>query len=1387
MSLVIKSSYLPLDRLLALCSGQEVPERAEGVALIADVSGYTALTEALQHKFGARRGAEELSHLMEQVFQTLIHVVTSYGGSVIGFSGDAFLCWFTPRPGLEIAHLAATAAMEMQQSMDQFSALALADGSQSGLGIKIAIAQCRGLRREVGDPAYQVFDVLAGSDITRLAQGEGLASRGETVVDESIAAKLGPYASIGESRSLPQDVGIFLPLLSLESKAQVAPLQIDGPMQDAQLRPYLLPEVNAALDRGQGEFLTELRSAAVLFMRFNGLDYDRDPQAGDKLDYFIRGVQAILRRFGGSLLQLTMGEKGNFLYLNFGAPVAYEDNAQRAAQAALALRQLCEDLDYLEAPQIGLSYGQVRCGAYGGRLRRTYGALGDDVNLAARLMVRAHAGEILTSETFRRQLDGSAKSSFSLEPMAPVRVKGKANPQPVYILNPLRPQRALPLEEPAYVLPLVGRESELNLATQKLDLVLSGQGQVLSLIGEAGIGKSRLAAEIILLALRLGLRGFGGRCQSYASHTPYLVWHTIWGAFFDLDPAQPAALQSAALAEALLSLAPERLATAPLLGQVLNLPLEESAFSLGLEPQERKLALEALLVDCLRSAALEAANTGGGLLVVLEDVHWIDTFSLDLLARLAQLIVNLPVMVLLTHRPLGSDERMSGLNSIQELAQAMSLHLSELPAAAAARLVEARLELLFPGARQALPANLVEQLLERTQGNPFYIEEILNYLHSRGIDPRQAIDAGSWDLPDSLHSLMLSRMDRLDENLKVVLKVASVIGRLFSLTWLKGYYYLNDSSDNLFSDLEQLERLNFTILDQIEPDLTYLFKHGVTRDVAYESMPFAMRQQLHEQIAAYLEGIESGDQLLDLITYHYDHSANLGQRRRYLRRAGEAARQRYANQAALDYLNRALHLAPKNEPDEIYILLGLREEVFSRLGQRQGQRTDLQRMAELADQGADPIWQAQVALRLGKLAQDISDYPVAEKHARQAIDVAQTHPDVLEATPSLLADAYLIWGRARSLQGDAEQARQCQEQALAVARHYGQWHAESRALNALGVQDWNQGDFPLAKSRLTESLVLAREHGDLRRERAALQNLGVVASSEMDYAAARSYYEQAQSLAHLTGDRMGESDLLGNLSEAALRSGAFTRARQTAQQMLEIATEINDLQGRCVALTNLGESYREVGAYGSATSFARQALEQARAIQYRRGECIVLQNLARLSLAAGNLSEAVSLADDALMIAVQIGSRYNQATASLLTGEIALESGEAQAARRIYQDALEVWMELEDPIGVVQAQLGLALSSNALGLELPEGIQEMLELLSAPQDEMDRQIAEHLPLKDYLAAIKILHVGADKRVGTLMRRAQDELTRRALQIEDPEMRLTFLETITEHRTVAKLV
>lgn len=445
--------YLPIDRRQALATGRELPSRAQGAALFADVSGFTPLTEALVAEMGRQRGVEELVRQLNRVFTALVAQVHMYHGSVIGFSGDAITCWFDEDTGeLETPTAALRAlacALALQDAIRPFAELTTSGDQLISVGIKVAVAAGSVRRFLPGDPNRYVMEALAGSVLDSVALGEQLAQSGEVIVTLELADMLREQIRRGEERG-DEERFVLVEELLLPIPQTPWPELPSEALDSAQARPWLLGSVFEQVSAGQSDFLSQLRPVTALFLHFAGIDYDGDEKAGERLDSLVRWVQESLSEQDGQLINLTIGDKGNYFYAVFGAPVALENDAARAVAVALQLRQPPGELAFINDVRLSLTRGLMRSGAYGSSTRRTYGAIGDATNMAARLMMAASEGEILSDESVFTE----AQPEFEFEALAPLTVKGKEEALNVY--RPLGPRsRAALLRELDQLPPLL--------------------------------------------------------------------------------------------------------------------------------------------------------------------------------------------------------------------------------------------------------------------------------------------------------------------------------------------------------------------------------------------------------------------------------------------------------------------------------------------------------------------------------------------------------------------------------------------------------------------------------------------------------------------------------------------------------------------------------------------------------------------------------------------------------------------------------------------------------------------------------------------------------------------------------------------------------------------
>jgi class 3 adenylate cyclase len=1192
-------AYLPQDRLRALAHGETLPDRTTGATLFADISGFTPLTEALRETLGPRRGAEELTRHLDAVYTALIVQVERYGGSVISFAGDAITGWFDDARGSAAAR-ATTCAFGLQQAMRAFTSIALSNGMTTALALKVAVASGPARRFVVGDPAIHYLDALAGATVARTSTAEHLAQRGDVLLDEATVTCVGSAISIREWRTDPDSPERFAVVEPGQAVAGQAsenpnPRLPDPEVPIEQLRDWLH---KAQVER-EYSFLTEFRPCAVLFVRFVGIDYEAD-DAQAQLDGFIRQLQGITARYGGTVLQLTIGDKGSYIYINFGALGSHEDDTRRAVKTALEVRKKT-DLHV----QMGITQGVMRVGAYGGATRRTYGALGDEVNLAARLMTTAEVGEILLSGHVQK----ATANDVVFEPRSPLPMKGKAEPLPVFAVTGERQQRAVRLQEPTYALPMVGRVQELGSINDTLELALSAKGQVIGIVAEAGMGKSRLVAEVIRSAHKKGFVGYGGACQSDAVSTPYQAWKSIWQAFFDVDPTAPLRKQIRSLEGEIEDRVPERVEALPLLGILLNLDIPDNDFTKTLEPQYRQSVLRVLLEDCLRAAAKDEA-----LLIVIEDLHWIDVLSHDLLEELARALSDSRVCFLLAYRP----PQLARLEAprIEAMSNFTRIELHELNAFEAESAIRAKLAQLYPLRGGALPIGLVDTLMARSQGNPFYLEELLNYVRDRGLDPE---DLDKIELPDSLYTLILSRIDALAESEKSTLRVASIVGRLFRADWLRGYYPELGELPKVRHDLEQLAAMDITPLDSPEPELAYLFKHIVTHEVTYESLPFATRAHLHEQLAMYLEGINAP---VDAIAHHYDLSNNAAKQREYWLKAGDAAYDAFANEAALEYYRR---LSPAlMSPQEQADLNLKRAGAYYALGKLTDAHDQLKFVFDgLGQPLPTTSWRLGGAL-LKEIARQIWH---RLRFARQPVMIDdQSGAPPLNDTTLKLTRAYLL---------------------LALV------DAQSDKADLLDVYSTLRG--------LNLSEAMRRRSHELAQSYA---NVGFMCGF-LSHSLARAYFQRAQAILTESDNlpMLGEVLLAANLY--ALGVGDWQTGERNVAKVLEVCERLGDRKNWFLNLSLLGYMAGFQGQFARSLKLFTDSYQEALATNHLQHQAMALAGQAWLLFKTGETDRVITLAESTLpMFAQSTGLRIPEAVTYGMLASIYVRQGRFNQARQ---------------------------------------------------------------------------------------------------------------------------
>jgi len=1267
-------AYIPMDRRLAMAKGEELPNRATGAALFADVSGFTPMTGELVKELGPKRGAEELTHRLNTVYGAMTHSVHSYQGSIVNFSGDAITCWFDRDDGRR----AIASGLAMLQTQHTFSKPST--GETLSLALKVGVATGPARRFRVGNPLVQYIDVLAGTTLNRMAAAEKQARQGQLVVDATTAGKLKDLVQIShwlgagqaEAVSDSTDFAIVTALTEpVETTPWLGGRSIGWRLTETQTRPWLLPPVYTRLRSEQAPFLDEIRPAVALFLKFGELDYDTDETAGDKLNFYVQWVQNVLARHSGYLIQLTIGDKGSYLYAAFGAPLAQEDYTDQAVAAAMELRKPPPEVEHITRVQIGLSRGWMHAGAYGSQTRRTYGVLGDETNVAARLMSQARPGQILVTG----RIVSAVSQQYQFKPLAPGNLRGKLDTIPVFEVMG-RQWGTTHKHQLAQKTPIFGRTAEKSRLQQKFQALLDeGQGAVIIIEGEAGMGKSRLVSEFAATIRAQGLTELSGAGQSMAQQTLYRAWYDVFNTYFNLeaDGISPTAQMNDSLARQTRQIqvqnqvkliAPDQIERLPLLNDILNLNLPHTNLTANLEPAMRHQSLVTLLVTLLRARAKDQP-----LILLLDDVQWFDSLSWDLTVQLTRSLIasNDPFLLLLATRPLDkTSPEAQQMVALQMPDQTETMTLPPLSPKETVALVTARLGL----SAGHLPRPVAEFVRQRAAGNPFFAEELAHALLDQGLIKIEPVSPPSGPaqenkptnhclivgnlaqanqiLPETVQSLILARIDRLPPGPQLALKVGAVIGRTFAYEPL--YYTLSHqvkvNEDRLKSHLNSLVSADFTLVGNLTLNPTYTFKHIITQEVAYQTLVFVQRQKLHGMVAEWYEqtyGLTNGNLAAEsrpisfiypLLVYHYHQAENYEREQYYARLAGEQAAARFANEEAIAYLSRALQLTPETDYLERYAVLLAREKVHSLQGQRDAQIETLAMLERLAEQ-LDDDKRAEIALRRSALAEAIGDYTATIKAAQSAIDLA-----IRANNAEIKARGHLLWGNALWRQGNFQATQQQLKQALTLTADTPELEAHIR--RALGLVYWHQGNYETAKDNFEWTLLIFQKLGIKPGEGLALNNLGIILAEQGDPDQAQAYFEQSLLLCQQTGDRKTEGNVLNNLGIIAGRQGDYIPARGHYRRALQIKREVGDRQGEAMVLDNLGDVARYQGNYRQARNYFEQSLLIRQEMGERVGEANVLNNLGNVDHYQGDYQTARQYYEQSLSLRREIGDQQGE-------------------------------------------------------------------------------------------------------------------------------------------------
>lgn len=858
-------------------------ERFHAALLLADVSGFSTLAERYARR--GPRGAEDLKDLLNLFFGRLVDVVDSHGGQVFKFPGDATLAlWPSEGDVSAAAHRAALCALAAQQALrDIVSPEGIQLHVRAGVGIGEVCAAC------VGGVAGRWELLVAGDPLRQAIHAMSIVSPGGVAVSSNVWERIAPAAQTSKLAD-----GVY----RVDAVAASLPLSAPGALftlgRDAAdvLRAYVPRSVQARLEAGQSDWLAEFRRVSVLFINLGVFDDLSDEALGD-LQRAIVAVQTSVDRYGGSINQVLADDKGMVVVCGWGLALhTHGDNEVRAVRAALDLHR---DLANGIGASFGMATGEVFTGLRGNQRRCEYAMIGDVVNIAARLMEAADHEILCDLATVE-----AAGKRIKFEQLVPIRIKGHEGSVAV----------SRPAQLSTGSAGIVGRAEERRILADCLRALSTGNdGGVVVLEGDAGIGKSRLVADLVDQTTSYGVRALVATADAIERSAPYHAWREVFDSLLGLEEI---AGRGGAERRVLDLLEPDArlLPFAPLLNPVLRLNLRETDQSSRVPPRGRAVLTRELLVYLFRSTTHDEPT-----LLVLEDAHWCDSASWAFAETIERELRK--VLLLIAMRPVSQEERPPELVRLIDGARARVLRLDVLGAEDTRALVCHRLR------ARVLSEPVARLVRDKGEGHPFFTEELAYMLRDRSLIEVDhgmcqfkpaAETPGSMQLPNTVQVVVASRIDQLTIPQQLTIKVASVFGRMFDLPALRAAHPIEADGQELQSHVTALVERHLVDPSASQPLPTYAFKHAITQEVAYSLLPYALRRRLHAAAAEWYERQHPDDltPFYPLLAHHWSRAENNERAIFYLDKAGEQALGRYANEEALDFYRQVIEIDAQN-------------------------------------------------------------------------------------------------------------------------------------------------------------------------------------------------------------------------------------------------------------------------------------------------------------------------------------------------------------------------------------------------------------------------------------------------------------------------------------------
>jgi predicted ATPase/class 3 adenylate cyclase len=1275
----------------------------EAYGMFVDLSGFTKLTQELTEE--GISGAEKLSIILNEIFEPLVSLVYDRGGFIPYFAGDSFIAIFPyERSADSVRRLVITA----QKARASFRDEVFLDDIK--IGIKIGLAHGNLSWGIVGEENKGFY--FRGEVIDKCAKAQTLAQNLQIILHSDLKQQLPPECELSLI-----EIGHYLLENSIsEKEAKDTPYQKEKVSQ-AVIRKFY-PEVIVNLPD-----IGEFRTIVTVFISFEGLENY------EQLNRFATIILDRASNFSGYFKEIDYGDKGGVIPVFFGAPISYENNAERAVEFTLSVIEALKETfgDYIRC-RFGMTIGTAYTGFIGGKERYQYAIVGNKVNLAARLMMKADWGEVLVDQ------DIEQTRQFVFKHKGNIQYKGIVGDIPTYLLIGHSKENSFSFDGV-----IIGREEELESLSAFLESCIGREHTGIGYIyGEAGIGKSRLAYELRKnlinqrplswyvcksdQILRKGLNPFIYFLKYYFSQSTESTKevnkthfeHDFQGLIDDLQN-----IEQPELFVPVQAVIKELERTKSILAGMINVYYENSLW----EYLDAKGRYQNIVSSM--TALFIAESMLQPVVVFIEDAHWMDEQSKNFLNDFVRLIRNHPIVLLVT-------SRYEDNQSKPEIVAPEVVQENEIPE------LVVDLNMLSPEAIRNFTMNKLEGIISKdfhkllirtTNGNPFYLEQMLEYFQESDLLVQED---GEWNIKDrnielssSINAILTARIDRLSLLVKETVKAAAVIGQEFELPVLSAVMKAQEEFAIGNGDLQEMLR------DQIQQaeegqiwqavnELRYIFKHSLLREAVYSMQVSTRLKELHRLIAEAIETLYADNiqqRYLDL-AFHYEQADIPVKTQYYWEKAADFARRNFQNQAAIKHYSKLLRALPENE--ERIRILQIKGQLLERVGEWYKAKDTYEEALNIARELNNKKQLGYTNNSYGKLLLLQGNYEDARLH----LEVAATFFEFLDDREGM-SQVYGSLGNLFFRQGSYEDAKAYLIQSINLARASDKIYPDPKIVANLGLTYMNQANYEEGIRWQEEGIALSKERNDQLGLADLHTSLGILYFEKGDYDKSLRCHQHGLQLGEELGEKQTVAISIGCIGRIYERKGDYEQAMEHYIRDLKICEELGDKQGKAIVLGLIGDLHSAKGEFNEAIQNIERGLAICRSLGYQKGTAKAVNTLGDIYYYLENYEISVQYYDHAIEITRNIDHKLVLGLSLVEKGRSLLAWGKPEAVVAIKEEVLHIAEELGNP--------DLIFETNMLVFKLHDALGEKEEALAVANDILTNYTEVHQQSAIYYA------------------------------------------------------